>query len=87
MSDQFLEQQINIKFCVKLGTNASDTCAVLSEAYVGETMRSQVFLSSINGSKRVARMWKGMKEVVIQYLTDPMKMLEKCGIWCIQINV
>jgi len=33
MSDQFLEQQINIKFYVKLGKNASDTCAVLSKAY------------------------------------------------------
>jgi len=33
MSDPFLEQQISIKFCEKLGKNASDTCAVLSEAY------------------------------------------------------
>jgi hypothetical protein len=27
MSDRFLEQRINIKCCVKLGKNASDTCA------------------------------------------------------------
>jgi hypothetical protein len=39
MSDQFLEQWINIKFCVKLGKNASDTCAMLSEAYEGEAMK------------------------------------------------
>jgi hypothetical protein len=38
MSDWFLEQQINIKFCVKLGKNASDTCAMLSKAYEGEVM-------------------------------------------------
>jgi len=25
-----------------------------------------------------------MKEVVIQDLTEPVKMLKKCGIWCIQ---
>jgi hypothetical protein len=31
MSDRFLEQRINIKFCVKL--DASDTCSLLSEAY------------------------------------------------------
>jgi len=31
MSDQFLEQQNNIKFCVKFGKNASDTCVMLSE--------------------------------------------------------
>jgi hypothetical protein len=45
MSDQFLEQQINIKFCVKLGKNASDICAVLPKAYRGEGMKkSRVFL-------------------------------------------
>jgi hypothetical protein len=35
----FLEQQINIQFYVKLGKNASNTCAVLSEAYGGEAMK------------------------------------------------
>jgi hypothetical protein len=35
MSDWFLEQRINIKFCVK----ECDTCALLSEAYGGETMK------------------------------------------------
>jgi hypothetical protein len=35
-----------------------------------------VFLSDINSSKRVMRMWKMMKEGVIQYLTEPMKMLK-----------
>jgi hypothetical protein len=35
---------MNIKFCVKSGINASDTCALLSEAYRGEAMkRSGVF--------------------------------------------
>jgi hypothetical protein len=46
MSNQFwfLEQQINIKLCVELRKNASDTCAMLSEAYGGEAMkRSCVF--------------------------------------------
>jgi len=32
-------------------------------------------------------MWKMMKEVVIQDLTEPMKMSKKCGIWCIEINI
>jgi hypothetical protein len=39
MSDRFLEQRINVKFGVKLGRNASDTCAMLSEAYGGEAMK------------------------------------------------
>jgi hypothetical protein len=44
MSDRFLEQRINIKFCVKLGNNASDTCALLFETYGGEAMKkSDVF--------------------------------------------
>jgi len=33
MRDQFLGQQINIKYSVKLGKNASDACAMLSKAY------------------------------------------------------
>jgi hypothetical protein len=44
MSDRYLNSQINIAFCVKLGKNASDTCAMLSEAYGGETVKkSSVF--------------------------------------------
>jgi hypothetical protein len=40
----FLEQQISVKFCVKLGKNASDTCEMLSNAYGGEAMKkSHVF--------------------------------------------
>jgi len=39
MRDQFLEQRININFCVKLGKNASDTYAMLSMAYGGEAMK------------------------------------------------
>jgi len=44
MSDWFLEQQINITFCMKLGKNASDTCTMLSEAHREGTMKkSSVF--------------------------------------------
>jgi hypothetical protein len=45
MNDQISEQQINIKFCVKLGKKASDTCAMHSEAYGGEAVKkSSVFM-------------------------------------------
>jgi len=50
---------------------------MLSEVYGGEAMKGQVFLSGINGSKRVMRTCKMMKEVVIQDLTGPMKINEK----------
>jgi hypothetical protein len=44
MSDRFLEQRIDIKFCVQLGKNASGICEMLSEAYGGEAMKmSRVF--------------------------------------------
>jgi hypothetical protein len=46
VSDRFLEQRINVKFCVKLGRNANDICAVLSEfnGGGGEAMKkSNVF--------------------------------------------
>jgi hypothetical protein len=39
ISDWVLEQRINIKICVKLGKNASDTGAVLSKAYGEEDMK------------------------------------------------
>jgi hypothetical protein len=68
---------------VKLGKNADDTCALLSEAYGAEAMKKcEVFFSGIHDSKRVARTWKMMKEVVVQDFTEPVKMLKKCGIWC-----
>jgi len=47
----------------------------------------KVFLSSINGSKKVARTWKMMKEVVIRGPTELMKMLQKCRLWYIQIDI
>jgi hypothetical protein len=40
MSDRFLEQWINIKFFVKLGNNATDSFAMLSEAYGYEAVKS-----------------------------------------------
>jgi hypothetical protein len=59
MSDRFLEQRINIKFCVKLGSNASDICAMLCEGYGGEAMKkSHVF----EWHKRVKEGRKNMKD-------------------------
>jgi len=44
MSDQILEQWINIKFYVKLGKKAYGTCAMFLMAYEGEAMKkSSVF--------------------------------------------
>jgi hypothetical protein len=49
----FAEQRINIKFCVKLGKNTSDTCAILSEAYGVEALKNLCVFSGIDGLKRV----------------------------------
>jgi len=86
MSDQLLYQWISIKFCVKLQKNSSGTFAVLSKVYAGEAMKSQVCLGVISSSRRVTRTWN-MKEVVIHDFMELMKMLKKCRIWCIQIEV
>jgi hypothetical protein len=69
ISDQFLEQGINIKFCVKLGKNSSDTCVVLSEATL---RKSQAFLSVINDSKRAFMSKSQMKNILITFfdITD-----------------
>jgi hypothetical protein len=39
MSDRLLEQCINIKFCAKLGTSASETLQMLTEAYGADAMK------------------------------------------------
>jgi len=60
MSDQFLDQQINLKFCMKLGMNASDPCTVLPEAYWGEAVKkSSVF-----------ECYKQCKEILHVRITD-----------------
>jgi hypothetical protein len=48
----------------------SDICAVLSEGYGVEAMKSKMFLSDINRSRRITKTWKMMKEVVIQVVTE-----------------
>jgi hypothetical protein len=39
MSDENLEQRINIKFCVKIGKSASETLALLTAAYCEYAMK------------------------------------------------
>jgi len=77
MSDRFSEKRINGKFCVKLRKNESDIVQCSPRLVEEELWRSQVFMSDINGLKRVARMLKVMKEVFVQDLAEPMKMLKK----------
>jgi hypothetical protein len=56
---------------LKLGKNASDTCAVLLEAYGGKVMKKpSVILSGIKSSESVMRMWAHRTS----------EMLKKCGI-------
>jgi len=44
MCDKNLEQRINIKFCVKIGKSASETLALLTDAYGEYAMKkSSVF--------------------------------------------
>jgi len=72
-SDRFLEQRINIKFWVKLGRNANDTLAILSEA-----MRKSSVFECHKRFEKVTRTWKMMKEMVVQDITKPVKMLKNC---------
>jgi hypothetical protein len=77
--DRFLEQRINIKFCVKLGKNASDNFEVLCEAYGGEAM----FLSGMNGSKkdRESVEYYERSGRPRSHKTDEIS--KKCEVWCI----
>jgi len=52
MSDPFLEQRINIKFCVKLVRNVTDTCAILSEVCEGEVIKCQAIQQEVQKFSR-----------------------------------
>jgi hypothetical protein len=72
---------------VKLGNNARDTCAVLTEDYGGDTVKQS---SVFEWHKQFKEGHKNMEddvEVVVQGHKKLMKMLKKWGIWCIQIDV
>jgi hypothetical protein len=57
---------------VKLGKNATDIqCCPRFKG--GEAMKKSRVSEWLNSSKRVVRTWKIIKEVVIQDLTEPMK--------------
>jgi hypothetical protein len=67
---------------VKLEMNASDTWAILSEAYVGEAMKKSRAFEWHKQFKEGRENVEHDKEVV-KDLTEPMRMLQKYGIWCI----
>jgi hypothetical protein len=54
---------------VKLGKNASDILATISESCGGEALKSQVFFSGINGSK-TADMSKSQMKIMISTFFD-----------------
>jgi len=51
MSDKNLEQQINIKFCVKIGKSASETLALLTVVYGEYAMKKLRVFESHRGLK------------------------------------
>jgi hypothetical protein len=59
---------INIKFCVKLGKNACDSCAVLSKGYGGEPMKNS---HAFEWHKQFKEVHKNVEdeEMIIQDLT------------------
>jgi hypothetical protein len=68
MSDRFLEQGINIKFCVKLGKNASDTCTMLYEAYGGEVLKKSSAFECHKLFIRASMSKLEMKKMLITFL-------------------
>jgi hypothetical protein len=60
---------------------------MLFEAYGGEDMKESSDFVEHKRFKEGVENVKMMKEVVVQYLTEPMKVLKKCSRWCIQIDV
>lgn len=63
----------------ELGKSTSEVHAFLSETYgTYDLMKSDVGCG-INNSERAGRMWKTLKEMVIQEHTNSVKVLKGCG--------
>jgi hypothetical protein len=67
MSYRFLEQRINVKFCVKLDRILSDICAMLCEVYGGEATKKSSVLRVISDSKRARTPKSQMKTMLITF--------------------
>jgi hypothetical protein len=74
MSDEILEQRINIKFCVKIGKCASEMLALLTVAYGEYAWRNGVFLNGAGGSRKGEKMCKTTQEVGSQTRKGQMQM-------------
>jgi hypothetical protein len=83
MSDNDLEQWINIKFCLKNGRSVSETLALLALAYVGYTVKKSSVL------EWRGRFWRGrehVQDVGSQKLVGQMQMWTRDDAWCAQIE-
>jgi len=67
MNDRFLEERINIRFCLKLGNGACDICGILSEVYEGDAMKKSIFLSGTNGSKAARTLKSQIKKMFVTF--------------------
>jgi hypothetical protein len=56
MSDKNLEQQIYIKFCVKIGKSSSKTLALLTLAYGKYTMKKSSVFNGTGGLRKGEKM-------------------------------
>jgi hypothetical protein len=65
---------------VKLGRNASDSYAMLSEAYGGEALKKLFFFFEWHSRFKECRENVEDDEMVIDVLTEPIKVLKKYGI-------
>jgi hypothetical protein len=72
MSDENLEQWINMKFCVKIGKSASETLSLSTVAYGEYAVKKSIFKHS---SQKGEKMYKITQEVGIQKHKDRCK----CG--------
>jgi hypothetical protein len=59
MSDRLLEQRINMKFCAKLGSSASETLQMLTEAYGADAVKK---LSVFDWHEKCKEGWEDVKD-------------------------
>jgi hypothetical protein len=86
MSNENLEQRINIKFCAKIGKRASETLALLTVVYGEYTVKKLSVLNGTGGSRKGEKMHRVTQGVSSKKHKGQMQIWTEYELWCTQFG-
>lgn len=87
MTERNLEQEINIKFCVKTGKSANEMLTLLKMAYDKHAMKKLcVFVWDRGVERRVRRCTQQGKKVGSEKHKEQRQIWTECESWCTQLE-